>query len=287
MAILTPDNVKTINGVTVKDYSVIAHNPHKIDMPQLMAGAPLGVTIHNTDAINVKGTTMSEQYTRATVNGNMGSVRVHFYADGVEAWQNLPLNFQSWHAGQRGKADKNGSEMGNARTISIECIMRGSTDEKAEDNAARLAAYCLSKYGLTIDSLYTHNYWCNVRNGKKGDVDFLNGVDDGYKGCPIYIRPHWGTFKAAVKKYLDALNADNLAEQKAPQMYYVQVGAFKNTVNANAYLSDVRKKCRGAFIKYDGEYYRVQLGAFAKRENAENYLQTVKKDYPAAFIKAV
>ena len=178
----------------------------------------------------------------------MNTVRVHFYVDDVGAWQNLPLEWQSWHAGQNGKADSNGSQAGNMQTISIECIMNGSGDEKdrkARDNAARLIAYLLEIYG---GELYTHNYWCNVRNGKKGTVDELNKLNDGYKNCPIYIRPKWDDFKALVQSYRNQAVAETADSGK---MYYVQVGAFSS------------------------------------KQNAEKYLETVKKDYPNAFIKTM
>ncbi|MDE6666666.1 MAG: N-acetylmuramoyl-L-alanine amidase, partial [Ruminococcus sp.] len=87
-----------------------------------------------------------EQYTRATVNGNMNDVRVHYYVDNTCAWQNLPLNLSGWHA-----AD--GSGNGNRRTIAIECIMSSAyndRDKKSEDNAAKLAAALLKKYNLSI-----------------------------------------------------------------------------------------------------------------------------------------
>ena len=115
MAFLRADKVTELNGVTVKEYLLTEHNPRRITMPSRRALPLMGVTIHNTDAIKVNGTTMAEQYTRATYNGNMGTVRVHFYVDDTEAWQNLPLDWQGWHA-----AD--GSGNGNARTIAIECI---------------------------------------------------------------------------------------------------------------------------------------------------------------------
>ena len=44
------------------------------------ADAEKKLTLHNTDRISTAAnTTPAEQYTRATVNGNMGTVRVHFY----------------------------------------------------------------------------------------------------------------------------------------------------------------------------------------------------------------
>lgn len=201
MAILRPDRTSTLGGVTVKEYLLTQHNPNRIEMPTItMDGKVMGVTIHNTDWINVAtGTTPAEQYTRATVNGNMKSVRVHYYCDNVCAWQNLPLSLSGWHA-----AD--GSGNGNRRTIAIECIMSGkhnAADQKSEDNAARLAAALLKKYGLGIDRLYTHTHWLNVRNDKRGTVDQLNTMHNSYKMCPAYILPHWAAFKAKVQKYMN------------------------------------------------------------------------------------
>ena len=124
--------------------------------------------------------------------------------------------------------------------------MNGSGDEKdikARDNAARLAAYLLEIYG---GELYTHNYWCNVRNGKKGTVDELNKLNDGYKNCPIYIRPKWDDFKVLVQSYRNQAVAEPADSGK---MYYVQVGAFSSKANAEKYLETVKKDYPGAFIK--------------------------------------
>ena len=237
---LTADKITNINGVTVREYFLTKHNPNNISLPAKRAASCIGVTMHNTDRIKTaSGTTPAEQYTRATVNGNMNTVRVHFYVDDLGAWQNLPLDYASWHAGHTGRKDANGSERGNLLTISIECVMNGSGDEKdrkSRDNAARLAAYLLDTYG---GELYTHNYWENIRNGKKGTVDELNKLNDGYKNCPAFIRPKWDEFKALVQSY----------RKEPDKMYYVQVGAFKSKANAEAYLAKVKKVYPSAFIK--------------------------------------
>lgn len=211
MAFLKPDSEFTVNGLTVKQYFINEHNPNKISMPSKMTKPLIGITLHNTDDIKeASGTTDAEQYTRSTVNGNMGTVRVHYYVDDKVAWQNLPHDWQSWHAGQRGKGDAHGSAAGNAQTISIECI---EVNEKAEDNAARLIAWLLDSNNMTIeDNLYTHNYWCNLRNGKKGSIDELNRLDDGYKNCPVYIRPHWDKFLNMVRKYMKNTKTETKTE---------------------------------------------------------------------------
>ena len=232
MAFLIPDRTYNANGVTVKQYYLTQHNPNRIDMPKARTLPLLGVTIHNTNAIEVNGTTMAEQYTRATVNGKMGTVRVHFYVDDTEAWQNLPLDRQGWHA-----ADGNGN--GNVATIAIECI---GSSAKAEENAARLAAYLLGKYHLNTDRLYTHTYWLNVRDGKGTNLpkDEICVLPHPYKVCPVYIIPHWKAF---------VLRVSGFQKPIAKPKYYVQVGAFASKENAERYLESVKRFYPEAFVK--------------------------------------
>lgn len=175
---LKADRTNIAYGVKVNEFLLTEHNPNGIDMPGNRWGL-VGITVHNTDKISVSGTTMSEQYTRATYNGNMGDVRVHFYVDDKEAWQNLPLESAGWHA-----ADGNGD--GNMKTIAIECIMDGSgsaASKKAEDNCARLVAWLLDKYKLPDSAIYSHNHWYSP------------------KYCPAYILPHWEEFKKKCISY--------------------------------------------------------------------------------------
>lgn len=222
MAFLIPDNTISMGGVLVNYYPLTEHNPKRIAMPGKMTKSIIGVTIHNTDAIKAaSGTTMAEQYTRATVNGNMNSVRVHYYVDSVCAWQNLPLTQQGWHA-----ADGNGN--GNTRTIAIECIMSGkgtAEDKAAEDNAARIAADLLKTYGLGIDCLFTHTHWLNVRDGRKGTVDQLNVMRHPYKMCPLYILPHWQEFKSKVAAYMGeaAKPAEPMQQDFEPVQFLVKI----------------------------------------------------------------
>ena len=265
MAILTPDKTTTLGGVDVKEYLLTGHNPNHIDMPSVsMAGKIIGVTVHNTDWITVaRGTTPAEQYTRATVNGNMKDVRVHYYVDNVCAWQNLPLSLSGWHA-----AD--GSGNGNRRTIAIECIMSSAyndRDKKSEDNCARLAAALLKKYGLDINHLYTHTHWLNVRDGKRGTVDQLNTMHNRYKMCPAYILPHWAAFKAKVQAYLNGTSA---AKPSNAQLYRVRKSAndMKSQLGAYASLENAKKACKAGYSVFDSSgkavYTNSSSGKFAK-----------------------
>lgn len=221
--ILKPNNVTVRNGVTVNEYLL------KNMFPGMIRDSVIGVTIHNTDWITtVSGTTPAEQYTRATANGNMGDVIVHYYVDNTCAWQNLPHNIHGWHA-----AD--GSGDGNWRTIAIECIMDGSGSErsrKSEDNAARLAASILKQYGFGIDQLYSHQHWYSK------------------KYCPAYILPHWEEFKRKVQGYLG-----EAPSAPATEMYRIrkswndsasQIGAYSN-------LEGARKAWEEGYIIYNSK----------------------------------
>ena len=267
MTILRPDATTTFGGVTVNEYLLTKHNPNHIDMPSVsMAGKIIGVTVHNTDWITVaRGTTPAEQYTRATVNGNMKDVRVHYYVDNTCAWQNLPRNLSGWHA-----AD--GSGNGNRRTIAIECIMSSaynSTDKKSEDNCAKLAAALLKQYGLGINHLYTHTHWLNVRDGKRGTVDQLNTMHNSYKMCPAYILPHWAEFKKKVQSYLNA-GTSTISAPSTKQLYRVRKSwaDTKSQLGAYSSLENAKKACKVRYSVFDSNgkavYTNSRSGKFAK-----------------------
>ena len=267
MAILTPDKITTLGCVTVKEYLLTKHNPNRIDMPTAqLTGKVLGVTIHNTDRIKTAaGTTPAEQYTRATVNGNMKTVRVHYYVDSTCAWQNLPLSLSGWHA-----AD--GSGNGNRRTIAIECIMNGSgdaADKRAEENAVRLAAALLKQHGLGINHLYTHTHWLNVRDGRNGTVDQLNTLYNRYKMCPAYILPHWAEFKKKVQSYLNA-GTSTISAPSTKQLYRVRKSwaDAKSQLGAYSSLENAKKACKVGYSVFDSNgktvYTNSRSGKFAK-----------------------
>ena len=261
MAILKPDNTSTLNGVKINEYLLTKHNPNHIDMPSVsMEGKVIGVTVHNTDWISVaSGTTPAEQYTRATVNGNMNDVRVHYYVDNTCAWQNLPLSLSGWHA-----AD--GSGNGNRRTIAIECIMSSaynSTDKKSEDNCARLAAALLKKYGLDINHLYTHTHWLNVRDGKSGSVDYLNTARNPYKMCPAYILPHWAAFKAKVQSYLNSGSTPTTPTPATKSIYRVRKSwtDAKSQIGAFSSLENAKKVCKSSYSVFDNSGTAIYTAA--------------------------
>ena len=235
MAILKADKSYNMNGVKVNEYLLTKHNPNKIDMPTHKITNLIGITVHNTDRIIVaSNTTPAEQYTRATVNGNMKDVRVHFYVDDVCAWQCLPLDLSGWHA-------TDGSGDGNRKTISIECIMNGSgdaNDTNAEENCAKLVAYLLDKFKLKDTAIYSHNHWYSK------------------KYCPAYILPHWNDFKKKVISYRNkntAIEGNSKPSNSVKALYRVRVSwdNAKSQIGAFSSLENAKKACKTGYFVFD------------------------------------
>ena len=207
---LTPDSTSILNGVPVHKHLLKNHNVNGITLPPMRSKQFIGTTIHNTEDLP-RVEDDGEQYTRATLNDNMGTVRTHYYVDDLYAWQNLEFDRCNWTC-----ADGTGS--GNMQTIAIECIMSGkdgSENLKARDNAARLAAYILHLNGLTADNLYTHTYWLHVRDGHTklsdtANIDKWCTAPHTYKNCPLYIIPDWIGFKKLVDKYIKQLGGSSV-----------------------------------------------------------------------------
>ena len=202
MAFLTPDrvDVRTVGGhvLTVKQRImpdsylapkyvasyVKAGQPMKPCLPLHGDGQPQGITVHNTEMINVQsGTDAAEQYTRATYNGNMGGVIVHYYVWHSVIWQLLDDTERGWHAtdGSTQRLSKDGKTIlgGNRDTIAIEAI---GPDGETEETTAALTAWLCRKYSLlpTVD-VYPHHWFYPAKN------------------CPAYILPHWDAFLKRVK----------------------------------------------------------------------------------------
>lgn len=249
MAYLKPDKTKVWNGVTVKEFFLHNHNDFGLVLPTAKRKKTVKVTIHNTDWIKVNPlTTPAEQYTRATYYNNMRGVVVHFYVDHTCAWQNLDLAYSSFHSG-----DGMGDDSGNMTSISIEVIMdatKNTYNQKAMENAAKLAAYLLKMYNLNVvNGLVTHTYWLNKMKGITGskndictippspEVDSKTGKMIYYKICPYYIinGKGWNYFESIVKdsKFSTAMK-ELFYVRKSWKEAETQLGAFSNLDNAKA-----------------------------------------------------
>lgn len=252
MAFLTPDKVRTEHGLIIKEKLIKDGNSIKAN--KLLSngtGKVQYITIHNTDDIDeAPGTNDAEQYARATWNGNMRDVVVHYYIDETDCWQLLRENEVAWHAGD----GPNG--IGNTTTLAVEIIMDGSgsvADKEAEDRGALLAAILLNKHGLSIDKLVNHKKWSG-------------------KNCPAYILPHWNSFVEKVKANLNKIQNNNTKKT----IFRVQTGAFASKSNAQKLSNELKDKGFDNFIAYVAPYYKVQVGAYSLRANAERQQKALK-----------
>lgn len=190
------------------------------------------ITIHNTPDINeAAGTNDAEQYARATYNGNMNGVSVHYYIDETGCWQILSEEEMGYHAAD----GKDGP--GNTTSLAVEIIMDGSGnwyDTKAEDRGALLAAILLHRHGLGIDRLTTHNRWYQQ------------------KYCPQYILPHWDRFREKVETYLSQIKSNTMDSDGG--CYKVIIGEFSDEnkakklaqiANEKGFAAVVSKQIRG------------------------------------------
>lgn len=181
---LTPDKIRHEYGLEIKEKLIPDGSKYKPNR-KLTSGRVEYVTIHNTaDIDEAEGTNDAEQYARATLNGNMGGVSVHYYIDETDCWQLLREDEMGYHA-----AD--GFGPGNGTSLAVEIIMKGDKskdDREAEDRGALLAAILLRKHGLSILRLKTHRDWYPK------------------KYCPAYILPHWNDFVKRVMDYTHAMD---------------------------------------------------------------------------------
>ena len=163
-------------------------------------GKPRGITVHNTDDIKVAtGTNAAEQYSRATYNGNMRGVVVHYYIWRGEIWQLLRLDERGWHAadGRTRRAGRRAGQQigGNMDTIAIEAIGPG---RDTEDTTATLCAWLCQEFKLDPA------------------LDIWQHYDFSRKNCPLYIRPHWADFLQAVAGYMDGKEPAPTPPKPAP-----------------------------------------------------------------------
>ena len=279
--------------------------PMKPNRPLATDGRARGIVVHNTPAIKVKNTTMAEQYTRATwPNCNMGGVVVHFYASPQEAWQNLELTEQGWHATDgsartRGHVDASYSTLGG----NLDCLAVEIPGKESEDTGAKLVAYLLYKTGLTIKDVYTHNYF--ISSAVYGMYPTDDYIENSYKNCPIYILDHWEAFLKKVEGYLSELRPSSSPSvspepENTPNegmdesyLYKVQIGAFGVKANAEKYKEEaVKAGFSNSYIisttSKGKTLYRVQVGAFSSLTNAQSYAKKAKnKGFDVIIIKTI
>jgi len=135
----------------------------------------LKITIHNTG--NTSKTANAKAHGNYLINTNEKK-SWHFTCDDKNTYQHLPTSEIGYHA-----------KSGNSSSLGIEICENAGIDQiKANDNAAELTAYLLSKHNLTIEDVVTHKSWTN----KKCPSLLLNGPNEG---------PKWEAFISRVSYF--------------------------------------------------------------------------------------
>ena len=139
---------------------------------------PTRIVVHNT--ANDASAANEIKY----MQSNNKQVSFHYAVDDKEVVQGIPTDRNAWHAGD------GGSGKGNREGIAIEiCYSKsgGSRFIAAENNAAELVAYLLTKYGWGIDRVTKHQdysgKYCPHRTLDLGWDRFLAMVK-AHMGCP-------------------------------------------------------------------------------------------------------
>lgn len=206
---LVADKKYVLNGITINEYLLAKHNENNINLPTKRTHNFKGVVIHNTNP--AQSADDGRQYTAATLNGNVAS-RTHYYVTNLGAWKNLDDSDMNWTCGDGTTGN------GNNGCISLEIIMgsKGSAvDLKARDNGAKLAAYMLFINHMTVNDMYTHNYFLNIRNGVQGDYYTLCTKATPTRNCPYYIVWDWEGFRKQVDGYIKQLGGKSIYNEVA------------------------------------------------------------------------
>ncbi len=115
---------------------------------------------------------------------NTGTTSWHYTVDETSIYHHIPDTEVAWHAGD--SLSKNG---GNLCGIGVEiCVNKDGDFKKAFDNAAKLTAYLIEAYHLSLSDIRQH-------------ADFIS------KNCPETIRNQglMDEFAEKTKEYLDNL----------------------------------------------------------------------------------
>lgn len=146
------------------------------------------ITMHNTGLVDVKANNFHRSLKRENALTNGRKASWTFTVDDIEIYQETPMNWETWHAG---------NSTGNKNSISIEMCQWSDKEKqrKTYDNAARLVAKIMKQYKLSIDKVVQHNKWSG-------------------KNCPEYLRAKkygydWNWFISLVKKYYNETTASN------------------------------------------------------------------------------
>lgn len=196
--------------------SLISKEKYSTKCPYLMSRK--GICIHNT---------ANDASARNEINymkSNSNEVSFHIAIDDKEAILGIPLNRNTWHAGDGEFGE------GNRNYISIEiCYSKsgGERFELAEKRAAKEIALLLKEYNLKLENIKSHKYfsgkYCPHRTLDLGWNRFLNMVKKEINNNEIKVQNINGELYRVRKDYKNIKS---------------QIGAFRNIQNAKKLVDE-------------------------------------------------
>ena len=157
--------------------NLVASENYSVKCPHSMTAE--FIVVHNT----ANDATAENEV--AYMIGNKNQVSFHYAVDDQEVVQGVPINRNTWHAG-----DGNGE--GNRKGISIEiCYSKsgGTRFDQAEKNAAHFIATLLRERGWSIEKVKKHqdfsNKYCPHRTLDKGWNGFIQMIKSYLNDIPV------------------------------------------------------------------------------------------------------
>lgn len=191
---------------------LVSESKYNIKCPYEMK--PEFIVVHNT----ANDASAANEISYMVRNNN--EVSFHFAVDNEEIWQGVPLNRNTWNAGDGAEG------IGNRKGISIEICYSKSGGERfmnSEILASKFIAELLHERNWGIDKVTKHQDY----NGKN---------------CPHRtLSLGWERFLKMIQEQLDELNNSGI-------LYRVQVGAFTQKANAEALANELKADGYDAFI---------------------------------------
>jgi len=171
----------------------------------------------------------------------------------------------------------NSSDVQPDMAIEQEVVYRNEFDKKPEDKSNKV------KYILDSNNHQGNNPIIIQNNSNVKDI---TSVPDNDKTVEIDLSSEDVVQKKPKKRYIARVKKIQ-APQVTQNGYFVQVGAFKNKINADRSLAYMKKYNEG-FVKYSNTdssiKYKVVLGPFPKRSDAQTLYKDIKQSGHDALI---
>src|SRR5690625_2695608 len=231
--------------------------------------------ITNTKARSKQRNNVKFLVSHETANNNAGAdnhfqyfnnitfqASAHTFIDDKKILEIIPLNEKAWHVQYNQDKRVLGLGYANDNAIGIE-LCRPGNFKQAYDRYVWYHAYLCKKFGLQPKKhIIQHSKLDPARRSDPESWLNPNGVT-------------WNKFIKDVQKYYDNWDKDNSKPNN--KLYRVQIGAYKQKVNADLQAKRAKDKGFDTYILHEKGLYKVQIGAYSKLENAEKQANKAKK----------